>query len=318
MPTDESLRQREYAELIQSVDDSRDPGDPFLLPADVRSTLNTRLANTIATDNATAIAEGDRTTASNNVRTAFENLNRLLHDGYNHIKAIPSISINDADRLGLFVSYGWPQGLVGDFNDDRIESLANQAIATTPTISNPAWRYPDAVMMAITTELATLNANQPLAASGDRQATVDSRDAAVNALRLINSRVRFFYCFASDLLDSTPELARIGRQPRRTPGEAGNGGVAIVTTAYNTGVNGTNTEIWIFVPTGLVDLQQMYLRHGTDELSTAFSPQPGTVAKTTWPGMVIVGEIDEVKLQNGAGEDLAVGEFDPNLADPGP
>ena len=44
---------------------------------------------------------------------------------------------------------------------------------------------------------------------------------------------------------------------------------------------------------------------------------PGTVGKTSWPGKVITGAIDEVKLQNGAGEDIAVGVFDPTLPDPG-
>ncbi len=322
MSTQEAQEQREYAELTQSVDDARQPGDPYLLPADMRSALNTRLANAVATDSTTAMREGDRTLASGNVRTALDNLNRLLHDGYNHIKAIPSISINDAQRLSLLVTYGWPQGLLGEFTDDRIESLAIQAVATTPTISDPAWRYPDAVMTAITTELATLNANQPLATTGDRQLAIANRDAAVDALRLINSRVRFFYCSASDLLDTTPELARIGRQPRRGPGEAsggGNGETALQTLRYNTAQTGPSVlEVWIEMIAGLIDVQTVYLRQGITEFFTAFSPQPGEVVKTQWSGVEISGAIDEVKIQNSAGEDIAVGVFDPMLPDPGP
>ncbi len=318
MPTQEFEEQREIAELTQSVDDSRDPGDPFLLSSATRMTRNTRLANAVATDAATSMAEGDRATASGNVRTALENLDRLLHDGYNHIKAIPSFNISDADRLGLFTSYDWSQGLLGRFSDDRIESLANQAIATTPTVSDPAWRYPDALMTAITTELATLNANQPLATTGSRQQAIDNRDAALELLRLMNARVRFFYCSASDLVDTTPELARIGRQPRRAPGSAGGGGTELATAPYNTGVNGTNTEVWVAVQAELVGLQQIKIVHEGDEFVTAFSPPPGTVGKTSWPGKVIIGQIDEVKLQNGAGEDIAEGVFDPTLPDPGP
>ena len=37
---------------------------------------------------------------------------------------------------------------------------------------------------------------------------------------LMCARVRFFYCFASDELDQTAELVKIGRQPRRAPGDA--------------------------------------------------------------------------------------------------
>jgi len=39
-------------------------------------------------------------------------------------------------------------------------------------------------------------------------------------LTTLNSRVRFFYCAASNDLDQTPELANIGRQPRRDAGDA--------------------------------------------------------------------------------------------------
>ncbi len=92
----------------------------------------------------------------------------------------------------------------------------------------------------------------------------------------------------------------------------------VQTTPFNTGVNGTDTEVWALVPAGLAGLQQIKLVHQGDEFVTAFSPPPGTVGKTTWPGKVIVGQIDEVKLQNGAGEALAVGVFDPALPDPGP
>lgn len=321
MPTQEFEEQREIAELTQSVDDSRDPGDPFLLSSETRTTLNTRLANAVATDAVTSMAEGDRATASGNVRTALENLDRLLHDGYNHIKAVPSFNISDADRLGLFTSYGWSQGLLGRFGDDRIESLANQAVATTPTVSDPAWRYPDALMTAITTELATLNANQPLATTGSRQQAIDNRDAALESLRLINARVRFFYCSASDLVDTTPELARIGRQPRRGPGSAGEGGESgseLQTARYNTAIVGIDTEVTIEVPAELVDIQTLKLVHQGTEFFTAFSPMPGTTVKTTWPGMAISGAIDEVKIQNGQGEDIAEGIFDPTLPDPGP
>lgn len=95
-------------------------------------------------------------------------------------------------------------------------------------------------------------------------------------------------------------------------------GSGLETAAYNTSVEGTDTAVWIDVPAGLVDVQTLKLMQGTNVFYTAFSPPPGTVAKTTWPGVVISGAIDEVKIQNGAGEDIAVGVYDPMLPDPGP
>lgn len=39
-------------------------------------------------------------------------------------------------------------------------------------------------------------------------------------MNAINERVRHFYCAGSDLREKTPELARIGFQPRRDAGDA--------------------------------------------------------------------------------------------------
>ena len=72
----------------------------------------------------------------------------------------------------------------------------------------------------ITTQLGIVNTNQPIATGGSAQAATDARDAAAVLLQLANARVRFFYCFASDELDQTAELVKIGRQPRRAPGDA--------------------------------------------------------------------------------------------------
>lgn len=220
MPNKETSLQIERGELIQTVDDSRDPADPFKLTAAMRSLVDTRLADLSAKDLVTSTSEAGRATASANIRTAFEQLNNLLHDGYNFIKAIPSFEISDADRLGLFTLYGWTSGKIGELNDSRLESLSNLAIAVTPTITNPDHQYPPALIGLITAELATVNANQPLATGGTRQAAVQARDAALELMEKANDRVRFFYCSASDDEDQTPELASIGRQPRRDPGDA--------------------------------------------------------------------------------------------------
>lgn len=220
MPNQTSLEQTELAELTQSVDDGRAATDPFKLLAATRTLLDTRLADLKAKDAATLTSAGGRATASANVRAALDQLQKLLRDGYNFVQGLGSFAISDADRLGVFTAYGWESGLVGDFSDARIESLANQAITATPGIADPAHRYPAALLALITTQLGLVNTNQPLATGGSAQAATDARDAALELLQLINARVRFFYCNASDDLDQTAELVKIGRQPRRASGEA--------------------------------------------------------------------------------------------------
>lgn len=220
MPNQTSLEQIELAELTQSVDDGRVAADPFKLIAATRTSLNDRVTDLKTKDAATLTTGAGRATASANVRSSLDQLRTLLKDGFNFIQGLGSFAISDADRLGVFTAYGWESGLVGDFTDARMESLANQAITATPGIADPAHRYPAPLLTLITTQLGILNANQPLATGGSAQAATDARDAALELLLLINARVRFFYCNASDDLDQTPELVKIGRQPRRASGDA--------------------------------------------------------------------------------------------------
>jgi len=166
------------------------------------------------------LTAGDRATASLNVRTAFDQLGVLLRDGYNFVNGLGSFAITDADRLGVFTAYGWEQGEIGELTDPRVEALANQAITATPSITNPAYRYPAALLTLITAQLAIVNANQPLATGGTAQTATAARDLALDLLQTTNDRVRFWYCSASDDEDQTPELAKIGRQPRRATGDA--------------------------------------------------------------------------------------------------
>ena len=220
MPNQQSLEQVELAELTQTVDDGRVAADPFKLSAALRTLLDTRLADLKAKDVATLTSEGDRATASANLRAALDQLQRLLRDGYNFVQGLGSFAITDAARIGLFTSYGWESGLVGEFSDARIESLANQAITVTPTIADPTHRYPAALLTLMTAQLAIVNTNQPIATGGSAQGATDARNIALALLILVNARVRFVICSASDDTDQSAELVKYGRQPRRDSGAA--------------------------------------------------------------------------------------------------
>lgn len=215
-----TLTEIEHAELIQSVDDGRAPADPFKLLPTLRTLLDTRLADLKVKDAATLTTEGGRAGAQVALRTALDTLKDLLRDGFNFVAGLPSYSITPAERIAVFTSYGWEGGQIGVFDDARVESLANQAATATPGIANAAHRYPAQLLTLIAAQLAIVNASQPLATGGTAQAATAARDAALELLRTANDRVRFFYCSASDDEDYTPELAKIGRQPRREAGAA--------------------------------------------------------------------------------------------------
>ena len=258
MPNEAVLQQIEIAELIQSVDNGRAATDPFDLVAATRTELDTRLADLKATDAATLMTEGDRAGASAKVRAALDAIANHLRDGFNFVSGIGSYAISAPDRLSVFTAYGWEQGEIGPGapgSDARIEALANQsrrAGNATPLISDPAWRYP--VFFAPSPRLrgegrasesrragsegsafplAIVNANQPLATGGTAQAATAARDLALGKLQTMNDRIRFFYCSPQTLplpacgervgvrgQIQTPELAKIGKQPRRDRGEA--------------------------------------------------------------------------------------------------
>lgn len=220
MPNQATLAEIEIAELTQSVDDGRAPADPFKLQAGLRTALDTRLADLKTKDAATLTTEGGRAGAQVALRTALDTLKDLLRDGFNFVAGLPSYSITPAERIAVFTSYGWEGGQIGVFDDARIESLANQAATVTSGIANAAHRYPAQLLTLIAAQLVIVNANQPLATGGTAQAATAARDAALELLRTANDRVRFFYCSASDDGDYTPELAKIGRQPRREAGAA--------------------------------------------------------------------------------------------------
>ena len=220
MPSLASLEQIELTELAIAVDDGRAVGDSFKLPSLLRAPLVATLAELKGLNSAALQAEGSRSLASFNLRTALDQLKNLLRDGFNFVQGLGGYQITEGQRLAVLTSYGWESGLIGTFTDGRIESLANEAINATPTIANPAHRYPAALVTLIQTQLDLVNLNQPTATGGAAQASTTATNVAVDLLTILNSRVRFFYCGASNNLDQTDELRKIGRQPRRDAGDA--------------------------------------------------------------------------------------------------
>ncbi|MEK6261936.1 MAG: fibronectin type III domain-containing protein [Planctomycetota bacterium] len=204
------LEEIEKAELIFAVDATRPPPSRFKLLAADRTELIARLAASKASNAATLSMGGTQITAQGTMRAAFDLLTARLRDGFNFIKAIPGFEITEPERDGLFTTYGWESGVIGELPDARVEFLANQAITVTPTISNLAWRYSDNLLTHITTQLGIVNANQPSVQGGTVQGLFDLRDLDSAKLKTMNDRVRFFYCSASDEKDQTPELGRIG------------------------------------------------------------------------------------------------------------
>ena len=211
--------------LIVQVDDARSLYDPFRLTATLEPLIVTRLAAAKAANSATLLTAGDQTGARLRVTEARGKLGELLRAGFAYLSGLTALDIPAADVADALVSYGWEGGLIGDLTAPaRVEALAEQAAVATPDL-DPAVRYPAPLLVRIANWLAVLAANKMIADGGTLETINAQKDAAREALLAAISRVRYFYCSAGDERDQTPELAKIGLQPRRrrsrcrTPGD---------------------------------------------------------------------------------------------------
>ena len=219
------IRALAKGKLVIAVDESRLPADSFKLPVTLRSLILADIAALEVGDSDSHQAEGDRAEASATARVAYEKLEAVLRMGHTGISAIIGDDvlpggITEADRLGVFTTYGWEKGQLGRFTKERLLVLGELALQGTTTVATPAWRYASALTAIIQTQLDVIEAEEPTATGGDRQVSVAERAEQLDLLETHISRVRYHYCAASDALDGTKELARISFQPRRPKGAA--------------------------------------------------------------------------------------------------
>ncbi|TAL02864.1 MAG: hypothetical protein EPO07_06865 [Verrucomicrobia bacterium] len=203
--------------LIKTVDDGRVAADPFKLPALLRTQHDADLTGLETADSDTALTESDRAGGSATARKALDTLGDLAREGFKFIDAIRATQITDAQRLEVFTAYGWASGKLGRFNDARVIGLSRLGALAHTDVAAP-FRYPADLIADIKAQLAIFDANAQVATGGDRQKATETRDTKLDAANTTVSQVRFFYCSSSRDTDQSPELAKIGCQPRRPAG----------------------------------------------------------------------------------------------------
>jgi hypothetical protein len=203
--------------LLQTVDTDRNEGDGFKLPPALRTQVDADFAALEAADSNTALTESDRAGGSAEARVALDKLHGLLKEGFNFITAIRSTQISAAKRLEIFTAYGWASGKLGRFNDARILGLARLAGLPHANLAEDQ-RYPGSLIADIIAQLDIFDAKAEPATGGDREVATRLRDTKLDLANTTLAQVRFYYCSASRDTDQTPELSKIGFQPRRDSG----------------------------------------------------------------------------------------------------
>lgn len=220
MPDQELIDAIATGDLITQVNATRSDYDLFKLSAPLSTLFAARLAEARGANAAVLLAGGSAAGASQRVIESRQRLGGLLRNGYNHLRSIPEEDAPAADVLQALETYGWERGNLGDLDSpSRVETLARSAGQVSSELPTNL-RYPANVLTRITTWLGVMDANKLLAGGGVLQTIIEDKNEKRDLLLKTISRVRHHYCAASDDGEKTPELARIGMQPKRDPGDA--------------------------------------------------------------------------------------------------
>jgi hypothetical protein len=207
-------------DLILAVDATRNDYDLQRLSTPLRDTVTQRLAAGRAANSAVAMAAGNGAAARFAAEQALGRLGALLRNGLSALKAIPTEDVPEGEVLDAMTSYGWENGNLGDLESaSRVISLAELAVSVTGNLP-AAVRYPANVVTRLTTWLGVYQGNVVLGNGGTMQTIIEDKNRKRDALLKALSRVRHHYCAGSDDGEYNVELARIGFQPKRPPGEA--------------------------------------------------------------------------------------------------
>jgi len=214
MPTADSIAVAAKLSLIQSVDDGRSPEDPHKLPGWLRLQVDRDLEALDQSESETVINGAEQTDRSTLIRQTVEQLETHLREGYRGITAIRSTLISDGERAAVFAAYGWSGGLLGRFGTSRTVGLAWLAVREHPEVP-VKFRYAPDLIADLQASLKEYSRLVPEEIDGAQGATVQSRNAKLDAAEETLSQVRYAYCMASRATVKNPELLKIGFRPRR-------------------------------------------------------------------------------------------------------
>lgn len=192
--------------LILSVDATRPPGDPFMLPLPLAGALKEDIANL---KKATVCSITGRPTGGGQdpLRNAFDKLEAALRRGHAGISAIIGRSllpsgISDTDRLAIFTAYGWGNGKVGNLSDSRLLLLGELAIQGENNVANPDWRYPTKLVELIRSQLGFIASAEAGHPGADIRQLVDQLQERLE-------EVHQYYLASSDCPEHSREITRI-------------------------------------------------------------------------------------------------------------
>ncbi len=203
--------------LILNINKERATGDPFKFTPSFLAEFSGDVSALDEADMKVGSERGSDASASPKVRAAKDEIGKLLREGYRAIAGVPSFQLSAADKQEVFEIYGWRNGEIGTLDDNRILEMADDVIDISEQDPPPAFVYPAQLVALIQAQINIIDGQESESDGGDGQSAVGIRNTKLAKLTRSIMRARFFYYYASDLADRTPELVKIGFQPRRSP-----------------------------------------------------------------------------------------------------
>lgn len=207
---------------------------------------------------------------------------------------------------------------------DDMESLWTRlnADAAVPNFTPPLLLREGYDVAAFTADLATLRANYKSVSEAETGARIARKKRDVLLEPLKDKYVEYRQAIEVEYGEEHPFFQSL---PDVYPPKSGGGTPAppsppaLPSFSFNWFSNGEGgTNVVFQMPSGVAGVTQFYAREGAAEVTANVVLNPGQSQQVQWPGVTISGEIDEVKLRDAEGSDVATGERDPELPDPGP
>ncbi len=220
MPNSSISEVTDQLEQCLEADFQVETGKRWKFTTEFRAEVQDTFDDLVAANEDIPLSEGNRRTASDQLKVDYPVAETMIHAVYNRIKGL-SLTGNS---LPLLVAYGFESGNLGEFDQSRVRRFLGQFIATSADfadVNNPnhnaAAVLPADWITQITPLKKRLSDNELLSSVGSRSDLVELRKQKLLAAEDILSRIWHYLSYGLPKRDQDPLLHNYGFDPRKEP-----------------------------------------------------------------------------------------------------
>ncbi len=207
-------------EQCLGADGDVEVGKRWKFTAEFRAEVQDTFDDLVAANEDIPLSEGNRRTASDQLKVDYPVAETMIHAVYNRIKGLSLTG----SSLPLLVAYGFESGQLGEFDQSRVRKFLGQFLTTSADFAdvnspnhNAAAVLPADWITQITPLKKRLSDNELLASVGSRSDLVELRRQKLLAAEDIISRIWHYLSYGLPKRDQDPLLHNYGFDPRKNP-----------------------------------------------------------------------------------------------------